>query len=53
MEIMHHHLHFSNEKEEGHMMEGIYLMSAKTPVTAAGAGSTSPISEPTGYPSVD
>lgn len=35
------------------MMEDIYLMSAKTPKTAAGAGSTSPISEPIGYPSVN
>lgn len=34
MEIMYHHLHFSNEKGEGHMMEDIYLLSAKTPETA-------------------
>lgn len=53
MEIMYHHLHFSNEKGEGHMMEDIHLMSAKTPVTAVGAGPTSPLSEPTGYPNVD
>lgn len=53
MEIMYHHLHFSNEKGEGHMREDIYLLSAKTPETAAGAGPTSPISESTGYPSVD
>lgn len=53
MEIMYHQLHFSDEKGEGHMTEDIYLMSAKTPVTAAGAGSTSPIAEPIGYPSVN
>lgn len=35
------------------MMEDIHLMSAKTPVTAVGAGPTSPLSEPTSYPNVD
>lgn len=34
-------------------MEDICLMSAKAPVTAAGAGCASPTPEPTGYPSAD